>query len=205
VSALDALLHRLADLPPVLIYLVIGTGAAAENILPPVPADTFVLLGAFLTGFGRATAWLVFLCTWTGNVSSAIGVYYLSARYGPRFFRTRVGHTILHPGQLEQISRFYFRWGLPAIFASRFLPGLRAVVPVFAGVCGVPLRRVFVPLAAASALWYGLLVYLGAIAGRNWGQILAWSDRVGGWLLWTAALVMALVAAWWVHSRRRRP
>jgi membrane protein DedA with SNARE-associated domain len=204
VSALDALLHRLADLPPVLIYLVIGTGAAVENVLPPVPADTFVLLGAFLTGFGRATAWLVFLWTWVGNMSSAIGIYYLSGRYGPRFFRTRVGHAILHPGQLEQISRFYFRWGLPAIFVSRFLPGLRAVVPVFAGVCGVPLRRVFVPLATASALWYGALVYLGAIAGRNWDQILAWSDRLGSILLWAAALLTALLAGWWIRSRRRR-
>ena len=39
------------NLPPALIYIAIGVGAAVENIVPPVPADTFVLLGAFLACF----------------------------------------------------------------------------------------------------------------------------------------------------------
>jgi membrane protein DedA with SNARE-associated domain len=50
---------------------------------------------------------------------------------------------------------------------SRFLPAFRALVPVFAGVTRVPLRRVLLPLALASALWYGALVYLGAMAGAT--------------------------------------
>jgi hypothetical protein len=53
-GCIDAVLEWLADLPPVLIYLVIGIGAAVENVFPPVPADTFVLLGAFLAASGRA-------------------------------------------------------------------------------------------------------------------------------------------------------
>jgi membrane protein DedA with SNARE-associated domain len=200
---MDAVLGWLAQLPPVFIYAVIGVGAAVENIVPPIPADTFVLLGAFLSETTGATPLLIFLVTWTANVGSAVGVYYLAHRYGQSFFATNVGHWLLLPRQLQQIGGFYARWGTPAIFVSRFLPAFRALVPVFAGVTRVPLRRVLLPMAAASALWYGALVYLGAMAGRNWEAILGFVSRVSGVLLAVAVVLIAAVAWWWWRSRRR--
>jgi membrane protein DedA with SNARE-associated domain len=189
-------------LPPVLIYLVIGIGAAVENIIPPVPADTFVLLGAFLAASGRASPWLVFLWTWLANVLSAVGVYLLAYRFGAGFFGTTVGHWLLKPRQLQTIGHFYGRWGTSAIFVSRFLPAFRALVPVFAGVTRVPLRRVIAPLALASGVWYGGLVYLGALAGRNWEAIMRFFSQAGTVLFVLAALVFVLFAVWWLRSRR---
>jgi membrane protein DedA with SNARE-associated domain len=200
---MNAAIEWLAGLPPVLIYLVIGLGAALENIVPPIPADTFVLLGAFLAESGRATPWLVFLVTWIANVASAVGVYLLAFRFGSGFFATNIGHWLLQPRQLEQVGRFYERWGTPAIFVSRFLPAFRALVPVFAGVTRLPLRRVILPLATASALWYGGLVYLGAMAGRNWDAIIEFFERASGVLLLAAGTILLLVAVWWWRSRHR--
>jgi membrane protein DedA with SNARE-associated domain len=198
---MDAAFDWLAGLPPVLIYLVIGGGAAIENIFPPVPADTFVLLGAFLAESGRASPWLIFLVTWVANVGSAVGVYLLAHRFGEGFFATTIGHWLLKPRQLQQIGGFYARWGTPAIFVSRFLPAFRALVPVFAGVTRVPLTRVLLPLAAASAIWYGALVYLGAMAGRNWDAIVGFSARASGVLLVVAVLLLTVFAAWWWRTR----
>ena len=190
------------NLPPVLIYVTIGAGAGVENVFPPVPADTFVLLGAFLAESGRADPLLVFLVTWICNVTSAVLVYRLAHRYGHGFFTTRVGHWLLRPKQLETIGIFYQRWGTPAIFVSRFLPAFRALVPVFAGVTHVPLLRVLPPLAVASALWYGTLVYLGALASRNWNAIMTFFTQFSAGLLAVASVLIVLVAAWWVRSRR---
>jgi membrane protein DedA with SNARE-associated domain len=196
-------LDWLADLPPVLIYLVIGLGAAVENVIPPIPADTFVLLGGFLSESGRAQVSLVFLSTWIANVLSAMGVYILARRFGQGFFKTRVGHFLLQPKQLEQVGWFYQRWGTPAIFVSRFLPAFRAVVPVFAGVTHVPPWRVLLPLGAASAIWYGMLVFLGVLAGRNWDAIVSFFGRFSTVLLIIAGVGLALVALWWWRSRER--
>lgn len=190
------------NLPPVLIYVTIGAGAAVENVIPPVPADTFVLLGAFLAESGRAEPLFVFLVTWVSNVVSAVVVYRLSHRYGQGFFTTRAGHWLLRPKQLETIGLFYQRWGTPAIFVSRFLPAFRALVPVFAGVTHVPLTRVLPPLAVASALWYGTLVYLGALASRNWNAIMTFFAQFSTGLLAVASVLIVLVAGWWVRSRR---
>lgn len=196
-------LQRLADLPPILFYVVIGLGAAVENFVPPVPADTFVLLGAFLSSGGRASPWTVFLVTWVCNVSAAALVYYLSHHYGKKFFDTRIGHLLLHPKQLEQIGRFYHRWGTPAILVSRFLPAFRAVVPVFAGVSKVGFLRMIIPLALASAVWYGLLVYIGAIAGHNWEEITHFFNRFSTVLLAVTGVLIAAFLVWWWRSRRK--
>lgn len=183
---------------------MIAVGAAVENFVPPIPADTFVLLGAFLAGSGRADALVVFLVTWVANVAAAAGVYMIARRYGPGFFEGGLGRWLLRPRQIEQIARFYHRWGTPAILLSRFLPAFRALVPVFAGVTHVPLRRVLPPLAIASAVWYGALVYLGAAAGRNWEAILGVFGRASGALLVIAGVLLGALAVWWWRSRTGR-
>jgi membrane protein DedA with SNARE-associated domain len=199
----EQFLAKLASLPPLLIYLVIGTGAAVENFVPPIPADTFVLLGAFLSAGGRATAWTVFLVTWLANITSASIVYFLAHRFGRTFFlEHHLGKLLINEKQMQQIGGFYRKWGTPAIFMSRFLPAFRAMVPVFAGVTHVRFWRVFIPLAAASALWYGALVYLGAMAGQNWSAIMAFFSRASSVLLAVAVLLIAAFAFWWVKSRK---
>lgn len=199
---MGSILRTLAELPPVLTYLLIGGGAALENIVPPIPADTFVLLGAFLSVGGRANPWLVLAVTLTANIGSALAVYALARKYGQGFFARGVGHFLLRPHQLERIGVFYQRWGTPAIFMSRFLPAFRAMVPVFAGVTKVPAWKVAPPLVTASAIWYGLLVWLGATAGRNIGAIVAFVESISTVLLVVAGVLIAGFAYWWWRSRR---
>lgn len=200
---IEQLLTKLASLPPLLIYAVIGTGAAVENFVPPIPADTFVLLGAFLSASGNARPLTVFLVTWLMNIGSASLVYFIAHRYGRTFFMEHhLGKLLINEKQMQQIGAFYQRWGTPAIFISRFLPAFRAMVPVFAGVTHVPFVRVFIPLAAASAVWYGALVYLGAMAGNNWDAIMGFFNRASSILLGAAVVLLAAFGYWWVKSRK---
>lgn len=199
-----AVLDYLANLPPALTYLVLAAGAAVENIIPPIPADTFVLAGAFLAASGRADPWIVFVTTWLANVASAVGVYGLARKWGAEFFERPAGRWLLRPRQLEKISRFYSRWGSQAILLSRFLPAFRAVVPVFAGVSRLSFFRVALPVAFASAGWYGLLVLLGTTAGRNIDRILAALDRAGIVMVVVAAVLLMPLGYWWWKSRREK-
>ena len=199
---IEDLIQNLAAQPAWLIYLIVGLGAAIENVFPPVPADTFALFGAFLAAQGQADPWIVFISVWVGNVATAVLTYELAKIYGKRLFETRVGHWVLHPGQLEQVGRFYDRWGRSAVFFSRFIPAVRAVAPIFAGTTRQPFWRTFVPLAVASAIWYGAIVWAGATAGSNWEEIkrtLAPYNRV---LLIAGIVLLAAIAVWWYRSRR---
>jgi membrane protein DedA with SNARE-associated domain len=196
-----AIITWLGGLPPLLTYVLLGAGAAIENVIPPIPADTFVLLGAFVAAAGRASPWLVFFSTWGANVLSALVVYGIARRYGQTFFDRAPGRWLLRPRQLQKIEGFYRRWGTFAILLSRFLPAFRAVVPVFAGISRVPLWRVALPMALASAGWYGMLVVLGTTAGRNLDGILRAVDRASSALLLLAGVIFVLVGWWWWRTR----
>ncbi len=197
------MLRTLAGLPPVVFYLVVGLGAAIENVVPPIPADTVVLLGAFLAAEGRANIWVIFLITWLANVSTAFGVYALSLRYGTRIAGAPFARWVLQPHQIEQVSRFYDRFGVPALAISRFLPAFRAVVPIFAGVSRMPWQRVLPPIAAASALWYGILVSIGTVAGKNWELVVAAFGKLSRILLLIAVPILILLIFWWWWTRQR--
>lgn len=200
-ETIQEVLHALTTLPPVLIYLLLGAGAAVENVAPPVPADTFVLAGALLAAQGAADPWIVFLVTWLANVASAVAVYFVARRYGRQFFKMPIARWLLREHQLDQIGGFYDRLGVPAIFLSRFLPAWRAMVPVFAGISGMAAGKVVPPVVVASGLWYGLLVYLGAFMGRNLQTIVDIFNSLSSVLLWVAVALIAAAAVWWWRSR----
>lgn len=191
------------SLPEPLLYLVLIVGAAVENVVPAVPADTFVALGGFLSGAGDLNVWWVATGTITSNILGAIAVYRVSRTHGAGFFRRGFGKRLLLPHQMDRLSNFYDDWGVLAVFASRFLPGLRAIVPVFAGATHQPWTRVVPPLALASAIWYGGLVGLGLFAGQNLGALSERLGSISGALGTTALVVGGLCIAWWVRSRKR--
>lgn len=180
---------------------MLGAGAALENIVPPVPADTFILLGGFLAVQGSADVALVFLVTWLANAAGALLVYGVGYRYGPPFFDGRLGRLLLQPGQLARVRRFYRRRGTSAIFLARFLPGLRAVVPAFAGVARLSFASVVLPVTVASAIWYGGLVWLGAMAGENLETITAWFATANRLLLVIATGIAVVILVAWLRTR----
>lgn len=188
--------------PRIIVYVSLAAGAAVENVVPAIPADTFVALGGFLAGAGALDARWILLGTWVANVSAAMVVYRLSYAHGPSFFEEGWGRHLVRRRQMERMAGFYERWGLPAIFFSRFLPGIRAVVPVFAGATRQPAARVVVPIAAASAIWYGGLVWLGVSAGQNLDALSNALSRVNRTLMVAAGVLTTCVVLWWVMTRR---
>jgi membrane protein DedA with SNARE-associated domain/uncharacterized tellurite resistance protein B-like protein len=175
-----------------------------ENVVPPVPSDAAVALGAFLSHRGVTTPVLVFLVTWTSNLLGAGLVYLAARRYGHRLFASRTGRRLLAPRSLAVIEREYLRFGIAGIFISRFLPGIRAVVPPFAGLVRLGAVRTFVPMAVASAIWYGGITLLGTLIGAQWERIVGILEGVNRTMgILTLLLIAAGVAWYWVGRRAR--
>jgi len=202
VGPVSRALDLLASLPEPVILAVLSLGALLENIVPPVPADTFVVVGGLLARRGALEPFVGFLGIWLANVGGAVVIYALGYRRGPAFFRHGLGRHVLSPGQLERIGSFYRAWGVPAIFLARFLPGLRAVVPAFAGISQLSPWRVVPPVLVASAIWYGALIWVGFQAAGQVPTVEAWLAEANRGLLLTATAVAALLVIWWFRSRK---
>ena len=200
---LERLLDALASLPLVPTYLVLMALSALENVFPPVPADTAVALGAFLARRGEVSVVPLALLCWLSNLASAAFTYFVGRRHGRAFFASGWGGKLLPARGLASLEEAYSRWGALGIFVSRFLPGLRAAVPPFAGIAGLGARRALVPAAIASAIWYAFLAWAGYALADNWEAVkavVASANRVLG----IVALVVTALAALWFWRRSRR-
>lgn len=192
----------LSGLPPAALYAALAVVSAAENIFPPLPADTVVAFGAFLAARGQATVVGAFLATWFGNVAGALLVYMLGRRYGAQFahqWMSRFGG-VANEARLQSM---YARRGILALFLSRFIPGLRALVPPFAGALRVPPLRATLAIAVASAIWYGIVTVIAYRVGSDWATLQARLREAGV----TAALIagaLVMVAVAWYLIRRHR-
>jgi membrane protein DedA with SNARE-associated domain len=195
------LLAWLEAAPPSLVYLVVGGFAYAENLVPPVPADVVILFGGVLAGRGAVSLSLAFGIVWTLNVAGAMTVYGLGARYGVRVFQAPVGRWILRPGQVVRIGEFQRRHGFWILFASRFVPMFRAVVPAFAGISRIGFLRALVPIALASGLWYGMILSVGAFAGARSEVVFRLMESAGPWLQALALALLLAVLVWWTRTR----
>jgi LPXTG-motif cell wall-anchored protein len=177
--------------------------AAVENIFPPVPADVSVALGAFLAGRGSMNAWLVFGLAWIANVGSATGVYALARRHAALVTRGFLGRHIFTPNTVAHIEEQYRRHGALGIFLSRLLPVWRGMVMPFAGIARVPAWRALLPMALASAVYYGALTYLVRRLGTDLDVVLGVVRRVNTWLAVVAGVLIVVIALWIVRRRRR--
>jgi membrane protein DedA with SNARE-associated domain/uncharacterized tellurite resistance protein B-like protein len=173
-------------------------------VIPPVPSDAAVALGAFLSNRGVTTPFAVFLVTWVANLAGAGAVYFAARRYGRGLFATSVGRRLLAPRSLAIIEREYLRFGVAGIFVSRFLPGIRAVVPPFAGLVNLSPLRTLVPTGVASAIWYGGITLLGSLIGAEWDRINRIILGVNRTLGIATVVLIAAAVIWYLLRRRRR-
>ncbi|MGO9359044.1 MAG: DedA family protein [Xanthobacteraceae bacterium] len=110
-----------------------------------------------------------------------------------------------YPHVVARSERFFARHGILAVFFARFVPPIRAFVPITAGALGMPPQRFFPVNLAAILLWAPLHVVPGALAAwalRRWG-IAEWHHPM---LILGCATVVAVVG-WtiWQHLRPAVP
>jgi membrane protein DedA with SNARE-associated domain len=201
---MNAALAWLTSLPPGALLSAMAVLAAIENIFPPIPADAIVALGGFLAARKGASPWPAFLVVWGGNMAGVVLMYFLGRRYGTAVIERR--YKLDRSGTADaRVLHWHQRYGTLAFFLSRFVPGVRAVVPPVAGALRIPFPGAMVAIAAASGLWYGAITWVAFRAGNNWEALLATIGRLGGWTAAGAAgLLLALVGVWYFRRRRRR-
>src|SRR5476649_1251064 len=78
-----------------------------------------------------------------------------------------------YPRVVAQSEAFFRRWGALAVFFARFVPPIRAFVPITAGALGMPPLRFYAVNIAAILLWAPAHILPGVLA-------VSALDRAGG-------------------------
>ena len=193
----------LTGVPLGVLYLLMALFAAVENVFPPIPADTIVALGSWLAARGQGSAFWAFFATWIGNVAGAGAMYAVGRRHGTAWMHKRFP-ALADEKNERRLQELHGKYGAASLVLSRFIPGVRAVVPPFAGALRISPVTTMIAISLASAVWYGLVSYLAFRAGADWNALTARVSRLGRFTaLGAAAIVAAVATIWWLRRRRR--
>jgi len=168
----DFLLTRAEDLSNIIavygafwFYFFLFFSNVLENIFPPYPGDTVILVGGYLASAEKLSFLGVFLISLLGCLTGAMILYFLGQRKGRGFFKNG---KILNQSNLAKIEVWFKKYGEEVILASRFLTGIRSGVALSAGLGNVKVKKMIVYISISIALWNGLLIFLAAKLQQNW-------------------------------------
>lgn len=149
-----------------------------ETIIPPVPSEFFLPLAGFTATTGRFTWWSVVAWATGGSVLGAFLLYWAGAALGVERLRTLADKLPLaRRSDVDKALEWFGKYGEASVFLGRMVPGIRSLISIPAGLQRMPLIRFALYTAAGSAIWNGVLVYLGVVLGHQWHVVGDWIDR----------------------------
>lgn len=112
------------------------------------------------------------------------------------------------PRVVAQSEALFHRWGTLAVFFARFVPPIRAFVPITAGALGMPPLRFYAVNIPAILLWALAHVLPGVLAVSALHQYAGIPHHAGGKHYWILAVIvgalLVALASWLIRRRKRR-
>jgi membrane protein DedA with SNARE-associated domain len=173
----------------------------AESMILPVPSEAVMPFVGFLVAEGSMSSVTAIGAATLGSLVGSL-VSYAVGRYGGRPLVARYGRYLLITEEdLDRADRFFKRRGATTILLARFVPVVRHVISIPAGVARMKLLPFCIFTIAGAGAWNAILVCLGALLRRNWETILRYARWVD--LAVVGILVGAVVLFVVRHVRRR--
>jgi membrane protein DedA with SNARE-associated domain len=192
---------------PWLAYLTVFLAALLEAVPVAgsvIPGSTIILALSALVPGGELKLQWVLLAAIAGAVLGDGSAFWI----GHRAQREILSAWPLsnYPRVIAQSEAFFHRWGALAVFFARFVPPIRAFVPITAGALGMPPSRFYPVNIAAILLWAPAHVLPGVLAVSVLHQYAGIPHHAGFarhyWIL--AVIAGALIVALAVWTIRRR-
>lgn len=173
-----------------------------ESMVAPVPSEIVMPFAGFLVVRGQFTFVGATIASSLGTLVGSLISYYMG-KWGGYPLVLRCGrYLLLDEHHLALTVRWFEKRGEATIFVSRFIPVVRHLISIPAGVGNMNLLKFSVFTVIGGTIWNVILLVAGIKLGERWEIIHEYSHQID--YVFIAALVLA--GGWWVWrqlSRRR--
>lgn len=186
-------------------YPVVFLLILLESTLVPIPSELVMPFAGYLAWKGEFSLPVILVIN---SVAALLGsgiCYWIGVVGGKPFLTSYGKYFLVRQHDIERTEAFFARHGKKTILIGRFLPVIRHVISVPAGIARMPLPGFFLQTFLGSTIWGGVLIVLGYYVGANWKALSSTLKRADH--LIAAILVLALVALairFVVRRRRER-
>ncbi|SHH74946.1 membrane protein DedA, SNARE-associated domain [Sporobacter termitidis DSM 10068] len=189
-------------------YLGIALLIAIENIFPPIPSELILTFGGFMTTYTNMNIWIVALSATIGSVAGAIilyGVGRLLTVERLEWIIGKWGHVLrLKKEDVKRAEDWFIRRGTSSIFFCRFIPIVRSLISIPAGMARLRGGKFLLFTTLGTAIWNVVLVCLGAFAGAGWERINKYMDVYSYVALGAMAVIGIGFILWFIKKRKAR-
>ena len=154
--------------------------------------ETATILGSFLPGdslifiLGIALSTTISFPIWlalpiiilSAIAGSQVG-FWFGTRVGPALFKKRKRNWFFNEDTIVRAQKVIDRYGPRAIVLARFIPVLRALVPMLVGMIGMDAKKYLRYNIIGGLLWGGVLLLLG----YGLGTIPAVRENLEAWVI----------------------
>ncbi|MBR0955246.1 DedA family protein [Bradyrhizobium canariense] len=190
-----------------LAYLTLFLAALLEAVPvvgSVIPGSTIILALSALVPGGELKLQWVLLAAALGAVLGDGSAYWVGHRQQREILNT--WPLTNYPRVVEQSENFFHRFGTWAVFFARFVPPIRAFVPVTAGALGMAPARFYAINIPAILVWAPAHVLPGVLAVSALHEYagLPHHEHIGKhiWMLAVVGIAIVLGLAVWIYRRR---
>lgn len=157
-------------------YLALFLFIAIENLFPPIPSEIILGSAGFLCAMNHMNFILAFIVSVCASVIGA----YLLYKLGSYFDKDSLLYFFQHQGKwmhiptqhVEKAFDSFAKHGRTSVFFLRFVPIVRSLISIPAGMNHMPLSTFLLLSASASSIWNSIVMGIGYIAQENYEVII---------------------------------
>jgi membrane protein DedA with SNARE-associated domain len=174
-----------------------------ESTMVPIPSLLVMPFAGYLASQGEFSLPVILVLNSLGALTGSSLSYWLGAAGGKPLLLRYGKYLFVRPKDIEKTEEYFARHGGKTIFIGRFLPVVRHLISIPAGIARMPLPSFLTLTFLGATIWGGGLMIVGYQLGSNWESIAAKAKRVD---LLIAGIIVAAILAVVVRFvlRRRR-
>jgi len=186
-------------------YIGVFLLMVAESMVLPVPSEAVMPFAGFVVAEGTL-GWAGVIASATlGSIAGSL-IGYAIGKFGGRPFLARFGKFLLLDSEdLAATDRFFQRRGSVTILVSRFIPIVRHLISIPAGMSSMRLAPFCAFTIICAGLWNAFLTWCGFTLRNNWTVVTRYSHWIDiGVVVLLAGLLVLYVGRHLLRRRRRR-
>lgn len=171
-----------------LAYTVLFFSAMVEYVFPPFPGDMVTVFGGILVSAYSWSLVPVFCTSLLGSLLGGLLAFWTGQKFKQK------GHAVNSPpdNKLARMLKHFHRYGTLYLLFNRFLPGVRPLIFVAAGLADTKASKVLLLSAISTFVWTTLLMYAGSKVGRNLKTVETWLKNYTT-IIVIAALLLGII------------
>lgn len=187
-------------------YIGVFLLIAIENIFPPIPSEVILLFGGFMTTYTKLNIVIMIIAATLGSILGAIVLYYIGKIFNKdrlkKIISGKIGKILrLKNSDIDKADKWFDTKGNKTVFFCRFIPIVRSLISIPAGMSEMPMCKFLVYTTFGSLIWNTVLVVIGSIVGENWTSILTIFDTYSSIVVVVIAIIFVICVYLFYRNR----